>query len=143
MGIKERRFNLPLAELVDRLTIDQIKEVLLPAHKESFAQEMERLTHDIDLIIEDKNILLSSRLIRIVIALAQLNLHIWQNKERMQLEPDRYLELLKFAHQLNGVRNQLKNLLLEETGDREKCTERTNFNTDGLESWAISISKRL
>ena len=139
MGIKERRFTLPLAELVDRLTIDQIKEILLPEHKESFALEMEKLTHDIDMIIEEKNIRMSSRMVRIIIALAQLNLHIWQNKERMQVEPDRYLELLKFAHQLNGIRNQLKNLLLGETGDREKSTERSNFKTDGLEGWEISI----
>jgi hypothetical protein len=136
---KERKFTLPLAELVDRLTIDQIKEVLRPQHRESFALEMEKLCHDIDVIIEEKNLYMTSRLMRIIIALAQLNLHIWQNKDRMQVEPDRYLEMLKFAHQLNGVRNQIKNLLLEETGDREKSAERSNFDTDGLEGWDISI----
>jgi hypothetical protein len=139
METKERKFTLPLAELVDRLTIDQIKEVLLPQHRESFALEMEKLCHDIDVIIEEKDLYMTSRLMRIIIALAQLNLHIWQNKDRMQVEPDRYLEMLKFAHQLNGVRNQIKNLLLEETGDREKSAERSNFNTDGLEGWDISI----
>lgn len=139
MGNKERKFTLPLAELVDRMTIDQIKEVLLPNHRESFSQEMDKLGHDIDLIIEEKNIHMTSRFVRIIIALAQLNLHIWQNKERMQNEDENYLELLKFAHQLNGIRNQMKNFLLEETGDREKSAERSNFNTDGLEGWEISI----
>lgn len=135
----DRKFTLPLAELIDRLTIDQIKEVLLPAHKENFSQEMDKLSHDIDLIIAEKGLQLSSRFIRIIIAIAQLNLHIWQNKERMQNEPERYIELLKFSHQINGIRNQLKNLLLEETGDKDKSSERTNFNTDGLENWIISI----
>lgn len=139
MASNDRKFTLPLAELIDRLTIDQIKEVLLPEHKESFSQEMEKLAHDIDLIIAEKGLRLSSRFLRIVIAMAQLNLHIWQNKDRMQEDPERYLELLKFSHQLNGIRNQLKNLLLEETGDREKSAERSNFNTDGLENWTISI----
>lgn len=139
MGNSGRQFALPLAELIDRLTIDQIKEVLLPEHKESFAQEMEKLSHDIDLIIAEKGLRLSSRFLRIIIAMAQLNLHIWQNKDRMQEDSERYMELLKFSHQLNGIRNQLKNLLLEETGDREKSTERSNFNTDGLENWTISI----
>ncbi len=139
MGNSGRQFALPLAELIDRLTIDQIKEVLLPEHKESFAQEMEKLSHDIDLIIAEKGLRLSSRFLRIIIAMAQLNLHIWQNKDRMQEDAERYMELLKFSHQLNGIRNQLKNLLLEETGDREKSAERSNFNTDGLENWTISI----
>jgi len=139
MANNDRKFTLPLAELIDRLTIDQIKEVLLPEHKESFAQEMDKLAHDIDQIIAEKRLQLSSRFIRIIIAMAQLNLHIWQNKDRMQKDPEQYLELLKFSHQLNGIRNQLKNLLLEETGDREKSAERSNFNTDGLENWTISI----
>lgn len=139
MSSNDRKFTLPLAELIDRLTIDQIKEVLLPEHKESFAQEMEKLMHDIDLIIEEKGIRLTARLLRIIIAIAQINLHIWQNKDRMQEDAGRYMELLKFSHQINGIRNQLKNLLLEETGDREKSAERSNFNTDGLENWTISI----
>ena len=139
MTSNDRKFTLPLAELIDRLTIDQIKEVLLPEHKESFSQEMDKLSHDIDQIIAEKGLRLSSRFIRIIIAMAQLNLHIWQNKDLMQNDPERYLELLKFSHQLNGIRNQLKNLLLEETGAREKSSERSNFNTDGLENWSISI----
>lgn len=50
-------------------------------------------------------------LIRVIIALAQLNLHIW-NKDIMEAhhasEPDRYMELLKLSHQLNGIRNRLR-----------------------------------
>lgn len=139
MENKKRKFLLPLTELIDRLTIDQIKEVLIPEHKENFAKEMELLCHDIDLIIEEKGLKLSSRHIRIIIAISQMNLHIWLNKDQMQKDPEKYMDLLKFSHQLNGIRNQMKNLLLEETGDREKSAERTNFNVDGLEGWEISI----
>ncbi len=139
MRRKERRYLLPLAELIDRLTIDQIKEVLIPENKESCAEEMKKLAHDIDLIIEERELKLSARLIRIIIMLSQMNLHIWYNKDKMQKDPEHYSELLKFAHQLNGIRNQMKNLLLEETGDKEKSAVRTNFDTDGLEGWDISI----
>ncbi len=139
MTTSGRQFTLPLAELADRLTVDQIKEVLVPEHRESFSLEMEKISHDIDLIIAEKDLRLSSRLIRIIIALAQLNLHIWHNKDLMQKDAGRYMELLKLSHQLNGIRNQLKNLLLEETGEREKSAERSNFNTDGLENWTVSI----
>lgn len=139
MANKERQFVLPMAELIDRLTIDQIKEVLIVEHKESFSREMEIICNDLDLIVEEKRLKLNSRIIRIIIALAQINLHIWSNKEQMQKEPERYAELLKLSHQLNGIRNQMKNLLLEEAADKDKSSERTNFNTDGLKGWDISI----
>lgn len=139
MANKERKYLSPLAELIDHLTIDQIKEVLIPKNKESYAQEMEKLTHDIDLIIEERELKLSARLIRIIIVLSQMNLHIWHNKDKMQNDPEHYLELLKLSHQLNGIRNQMKNLLLEEIGDKEKSAMKTNFNTDGLEGWEINI----
>ena len=111
---------------------------MIGANKDNFAQEMEKLEHDIDTIIEEKNLKLSARLIRIIIVISQMNLHIWYNKDRMQSDQEHYSELLKLSHQLNGIRNQMKNLLLEETGDKENNTIRTNFNTDGL-GWCVSI----
>lgn len=135
----ERKFLPAFAELIDRLTVDQIKEVLIPDLKETMAEEMEKLCHDIDLLIQERDIKLSSRFIRIVIALSQMNLHIWHLKDRMQENPEKYSDYLKLAHQLNGIRNQLKNLLLEESKDKEKSARLTNFNTDGLEGWNISI----
>lgn len=139
MGNKERQYLPPLAELIDKLTIDQIKEVMIPENKKDFAQEMEKLSHDIDIIIAERGLGLSARLIRIIIAMAQMNLHIWYNKDKMQNDSEKYADYLKLAHQLNGVRNQMKNILLEETGEKEKSAQRTNYNTDGLEGWDISI----
>jgi hypothetical protein len=139
MGSKERKFLPAFAELIDRLTVDQIKEILLPEIKISVADEMKKLCHDVDLLIEERELKLSSRMIRIIIALSQLNLHIWRLKDQMQEDSTHYDEQLKKAHQLNGIRNQLKNILLQEAKDKEKSAQRTNFNTDGLEGWNISI----
>ena len=139
MPNSERLYLTPFAELVDRLTVDQIKEVLIPEGKASFAAEMCKLCHDIDLIIEAKQITLSARLLRMIIVLSQMNVHIWYLKDRMQQDPEKYSEFLKLAHQLNGIRNQMKNLLLEEAGEREKSAERSNVATDGLAGWDISL----
>lgn len=139
MGSKERKFLPAFAELIDRLTVDQIKEVLLPDIKITVVDEMEKLCHDVDMLIEERELKLSSRIIRIIIALSQLNLHIWGLKDQMQEGTVPYDEQLKKAHQLNGIRNQLKNILLQEAKDKEKSAQRTNFNTDGLEGWNISI----
>lgn len=139
MPDNQRQYLLPFAELVDRLTVDQIKEVLVPDGTKSFAKEMQKLCHDVDAIIKEKELKLTSRIIRLIIIIAQMNLHIWHNKDLMQTDKTRYNDLLKFAHQLNGIRNQMKNILLEETGDQEKSAKRSNFNTDGLEGWDISL----
>ena len=135
----ERNFLPSFAELIDRLTVDQIKEILLTNRSEEMSKEIQAICQDIDVMINQKQVVLSSRFIRIVVILAQMNVHIWNNKDKMKAEPEKYDEHLKLAHQLNGLRNQMKNLLLEETGERDKSSERTNFDTDGLEGWDISI----
>jgi hypothetical protein len=139
MANRERQYLPPLAELIDSLTIHQIKEVKLPDQKKIITEEIGKIAHDIDLVIEERDIKLSARLIRIIIVMAQMNLHIWQNKDEMQKDHEKYTEYLKLAHQLNGVRNRMKNLLLEEVGDKGKAARKTNYNTDGLEGWDISI----
>ncbi|MDD3845749.1 MAG: hypothetical protein PHC90_05240 [Syntrophorhabdaceae bacterium] len=142
MSEGNRLFLPPLAELIDRLTVDQIKETTFP-EKEAIREEMKRIEHDLNMIIEEKNIKLDAALIRVIIALAQLNLHIWNNKDTMEIyhasEPDRYMELLKLSHQLNGIRNRLKNHLLVLSGDKDGASLRSNFNTDGLDGWDMSI----
>ena len=125
--------------MIDRLTVDQIKEVLLSNRSEEISKEIQAICQDIDVIINQKQVVLSSRFIRIVVILAQMNVHIWNNKDKMKLDQEKYDEHLKLAHQLNGLRNQMKNLLLEESGERDNSSERTNFDTDGLEGWDISI----
>lgn len=134
-----RAYQPSIAELVDRLSINQIKEVILPKNKASYATEMNNLAKDIDTLIREGGIQLSARLIRIVIVLAQMNLHIWHFKDQMQTEPERYSELLTLCHQLNGIKNQMKNLFLEESGNLDQAARHTNVSIDGLQDWDISL----
>ena len=138
-----REFVPPFAELLDRMTVDQIKEVTFPDSKASVCDEMEKIFVDVDAFLGERDIALSSTLLAAVIALAQINLHIWNLKDDMQEDEEAYDDKLRLAHQLNGVRNQLKNLLMEELGDTDKSAVRTNFNTDGLEGWELLVLKRL
>jgi predicted nuclease with TOPRIM domain len=133
-----RKFVLPAAELIDRLAVDQIKEMLFDDNK-SITKEIQNLSDDLEHIIGEKEVIFTTRLLRIIVALSQINVHIWYLKDKMQEDEERYDELLKLAHQINGVRNRLKNLLLEEFGDKEKSLLRSNFDTDGLEGWEVSI----
>ena len=63
------------------------------------------------------------------------------NKDLMQdnLENDEeYLKLLKLAHQLNGIRNKMKNQLLDIEGTKDESQKKSNFETDNLD-WDIDL----
>src|SRR4030042_2625568 len=139
--MKKSRLYLPtIADLIDALSINQIKMIKIKRHKKSYLREIERICHDINLIIADKkNIKLNARLIKIIMTFALVNLVIWNLKDQMKENSDKYNSFLKLAHQLNGIRNQMKNLLLEEFGDKEPSLKRTNIDTDNLKDWNINF----
>lgn len=139
--IEMKREYLPtLADLIDALSIDQIKEVKLE-NKQSYAFEMRKISHDIDILISQKKIKLSAKLIRMIIVIAQMNLFIWNNKDKMHEDPNHYNDLLTLAHQLNGIRNRTKNLLLQLSGELDPSKKRTNVETEDLKGWEISIEE--
>ena len=131
-----RKFLHPLSELIDRLTITEIKLVISKKNKDDLKNEVENIIHDIELILQEKNIKLDAKFIRQIIILSQLNLHIWNNKDKMQdvLEEDqKYMAYLKMAHQLNGYRNQIKNKLLTIENINDESQLRDNTEVDGLD----------
>lgn len=135
----ERKCLPTFADLLDELTIMQIKQVRLPEGKASFIERLDSLSHDLDLLIKERDVKLTAKLIRIIVVLAQMNLHIWHNKDKLHADEPEYDRYLKLSHQLNGIRNQMKNLLLEEIGETTHATRRTNFGTDGLPGWDVEI----
>ena len=50
--MKQRRFLPTISELIDRLSIVQLKEVKIPEHKEEYAQEIADIVHDIQLCLD-------------------------------------------------------------------------------------------
>lgn len=138
-----RKFKLPLAELIDKLTVDQIKFFLKKNKNKDtkFLKEIENICFDIDLILQDKKINFDSRFIRKIIILSQINLHIWNLKDNMIADEKNYNKKLKLAHQLNGVRNQIKNLILEYSSELNNSTKKSNFETDNLVGWNIDYLK--
>ena len=112
-----RKYLPTLAELVDRLSIVQLKEVFITEHKEEYAQEIKDIVHDIDLILNDKNVRLSGKDVRAIVVLSQMNLHIWHNETKYRAgEGDGNLWL---THGLNGIRNTAKNKIQENVGGRK------------------------
>jgi hypothetical protein len=116
--MKSNRKYLPtLAELVDRLSIVQLKEVFITEHKEEYAKEISDIVHDIDMILKDENIKLSGKDVRAIVVLSQMNLHIWHNETEYRAGDDD--GNLGLTHGLNGIRNTAKNMIQENVGGRK------------------------
>jgi hypothetical protein len=112
-----RKYLPTLSELVDRLSIAQLKEVFISEHKEEYAQEISDICHDIQLIL-DKSEDVTADIIRAIVVLSQMNLHIWHNESnyRKGIDDGNNLEL---THGLNGIRNTAKNKIQEVVGGRK------------------------
>ena len=113
----ERKYLPTLSELVDRLSIVQLKEVFITEHKEEYAQEIKDIVHDIQVIL-DQSEEITAETIRAIVVLSQMNLHIWHNESnyRKGIKDGNNLEL---THGLNGIRNNAKNKIQEVNGGRK------------------------
>jgi hypothetical protein len=112
-----RKYLPTLGELIDRLTIVQLKEVKIPKHKEEYSKEISEIVHDIDLILKEKE-KVDGEFIRAVIVLSQMNAHIWYNEDNARSGENQGNQLL-LTHGLNGIRNTAKNKIQELDGGRK------------------------
>jgi hypothetical protein len=116
--LTNRKYLPTLSELIDRLSIVQLKEVFIVNNKNEYAQEIKDIVHDINLLLNENNSQISGETIRSIIVLAQMNLHIWHNESnyRKGIKDGNNLEL---THGLNGIRNTAKNKIQEINGGRK------------------------
>lgn len=114
----ERKYLPTLSELIDRLSIIQLKEVFITEHKGEYSKEISDIVHDIQAHLDENNTVINAEVIRAVVVLSQMNLHIWHNETnyRKGLKDGNSLEL---THGLNGIRNTAKNKIQEVVGGRK------------------------
>jgi|TARA_B110000971_G_C19532648_1_gene286635 hypothetical protein len=114
-----RKYLPTLGELIDRLTIVQLKEVKIPQHKKEYQTEIEEIVHDItEILTTTKQLKIDGDFIRAVIVLAQMNTHIWINEDNAR-SGDNVGNQLMLTHGLNGIRNTAKNKIQEVDGGRK------------------------
>jgi len=107
-----RKYLPTVAELIDRLSIIQLKEVFIKDHKEEYAQEIQDIVHDLN----EMNC--AGDMIRAIIVLSQFNLHIWHNESAYR--KDGFGAKLELTHALNGIRNTAKNKIQENHANNER-----------------------
>jgi len=115
--MSNRKYLPTLSELIDRLSIAQLKEVFITEHKQEYAQEIADICHDIQMILHSSEDITADT-IRAIVVLSQMNLHIWHNESnyRKGIKDGNNLEL---THGLNGIRNTAKNKIQEIVGGRK------------------------
>src|SRR5210317_637679 len=114
----KRKWLPTLGELIDRLSIHQLKEVFIPENKSNYAKEVQDMVHDINLILKEKKSEITCEVIRAIIVLSQMNAHIWYN-ESMVRKGERGSDNLMLTHGLNGIRNTAVNKIMEVVGGRK------------------------
>lgn len=116
--MEQRKYLPTLSELIDRLAIIQLKEVFITEHKTEYSEEIKHIVHDIQLILDENDTVITAETIRAIVVLSQINLHIWHNEAnyRKGIKDGNNLEL---THGLNGIRNVAKNKIQEIIGGRK------------------------
>jgi hypothetical protein len=135
----DRKYLHSLGDLIDRLSIVQLKEVFITEHKAEYSQEIADIVHDIQIILDNTNGIITAETIRAIVVVSQMNLHIWHNESnyRRGIKDGNNLEL---THGLNGIRNTAKNVIQEVVGGRK------DYKVDCLaadwKGWEVSWSEK-
>lgn len=130
-----RKYLPTLGELIDRLSIIQIKELKIPNHKEEYSNEIEDIVHDINQIIKEGDFELDGEFVRAIVVLSQMNLHIWVNEDNAR-SGDNQGNQLMLTHGLNGIRNTAKNKIQERVGGRKDY--KIDCIADEFKEWEVS-----
>ena len=129
-----RKYLPTSSELIDRLSIVQLKEVFIQEHKEEYAQEIKDIVEDLDeLMYWEKP---TGEMIRAIVVLAQMNLHIWHNETEYRAgEGDGNLGL---THGLNGIRNTAKNKIQENLVEGGRKDYKVDCIAAEFDDWEVS-----
>ena len=132
-----RKYLPTISELIDRLSIVQLKEVFIPEHKEKYAQEIKDIVHDLDKLgLENEYDYANlGQLIRAVIVLSQMNLHIWHNESEYRAGKGK--GNLELTHGLNGIRNTAKNKIQDKVEGGRK-DYKIDCIADEFDDWEVS-----
>ena len=125
-----RKYLPTIAELIDRLSIIQLKEVFITEHKEEYAKEIQDIVHDLS------ELGLNGEMIRAIVVLSQMNLHIWHNETKYRAgEGDGNLGL---THGLNGIRNTAKNIIQDQVDDKGRKDYKVDCIAAEFKDWDVS-----
>lgn len=112
-----RKYLPTLSDLIDRMSICQLKAIFIPEAAAAYHAEIDDLVHDVDLELKGKT--LDARAVRAILLIMLANRFIWENESKARAGGPEQDKLLKLTHSVNGVRNRAKNELAAILGGRK------------------------
>jgi|TARA_R100000008_G_scaffold81808_1_gene65437 hypothetical protein len=132
--MRQRKYLPTISDLIDRLSIIQLKEVFLPEHKEEYANEIQDIVEDLEELMRWEKP--TGDMIRAIIVLAQMNTHIWYNESNFRAgKGEGNLEL---THGLNGIRNTAKNKIQENLVEGGRKDYKIDCLAAEFKDWEVS-----
>lgn len=116
MSNVQRKWHPTVGEMIDRLTILELKHLHNPPHREIIQKEIDDLVDDINMALPKPNSIYAE-FIRHVIILAQYNTHIWNNEDNAR-KGEKSDNLLYFTHSCNGIRCRAKDRINNRVNNR-------------------------
>lgn len=119
-----RQYVPTVAELLDRLSIVQLKAWKIPAHRAAYDQEMRLILADVAAALTEapRTGAEVAQMLRAAMVCAQINSEIWHNESDVRAGPCAddadVLRRLRLTHGLNGIRSQAKNVIAQALGER-------------------------
>ena len=116
-----RRYFPTFADLVDRMSIVQLKMIFIPENRDAYARERADIQHDINLLLDQRAPVVGkdfAKMLHAVQVIMLANRYIWENEAKARLGSDEQNHLLRATHAINGVRARAKNVLAAEMGER-------------------------
>lgn len=115
----KRKYLPTVSELIDRLSICQLKAIYIYSNKDEYEKEIESIMYDINLCLKNKKILDISKFIRAVQINMLANRVVWENESKARQGGKEQDKLLKFTHSINGIRNNAKNIISQQLNERK------------------------
>ena len=127
------------SELIDKLIVSQIKQVMKNKNYKEYENGISSIIKAINLNIRNKKIYLDSKLINLIIALSQINTFIWLLRDKVRESNKNLDNNIRLSHQLNALRNKVKNRLITYLDGEKDSQKKTNVNKEDLKGWKYSI----
>ena len=135
-------YSLSFAELLDRLSIVELRNINSKEPNEKIQEEIKDILHDIDLHLAEKP--MSGEQVRGLIILSYVNKFIWDNESSVREEEDcsnqtyshELLEKLKQSHKANSLRAEAKKHIQNQR--QERIDEKLNYGKQ-VDMWNIKF----
>lgn len=139
-GLMTKNIKFNNAELIDKLIVMQLKQVINNKNYKEFEKGISTLVKQINLnIVQSEKKIFSAELIGLLIALSQINTFIWLTRDKIKNSNKELSKNIKVSHQLNALRNKAKNKIVRYLKNDTSTLLQTNTNKEDLKGWKYSI----